>query len=167
MASDIKRPILRFSSRCLRSLSYCGTCCFGVAVDVIAFAFLQASVIAARKILRVNGGFWGPPSCERRGRRNAERRALVSVPQLIFWIARKQRPRNAFRRSTAAISVGLPLHKRPLHHKLPRLTMIAFGKPRPRQQRPRVMDQRGTAADHDAVMGGFERSEAGVAEQFA
>jgi hypothetical protein len=36
-----------------------------------------ASVIAARKLLHVSGRFWGPRPRWMRGRRNAERRALV------------------------------------------------------------------------------------------
>jgi hypothetical protein len=37
----------------------------------------RASVIVARKSLRVNSGFSEPPSEKKRGRRNAERRTLV------------------------------------------------------------------------------------------
>jgi hypothetical protein len=45
----------------------------------IAYYFIRPSVIAARKSLRVNGGFSEPPSKKKRGRRNAERRTLVTA----------------------------------------------------------------------------------------
>jgi hypothetical protein len=62
--------------------------------DSGALHFIQASVIAARKFLHVSGGSGNLALDEKRGRRNAERRALVVVPQLDSRIAENQRPRK-------------------------------------------------------------------------
>ena len=61
----------------------------------------------------------------------------------------------------------LPLRERLLDHELGRLAVIAFDKSLAVEQRARVRHQRRAAADHDAVMGGIERGEANISEQFS
>ena len=67
--------------------------------------------------------------------------------------------------------LGVPdystFHECLLDHKLSRLAVIAFDKTLAEQQRPRVVNQRRTATDHDAIMFGRKRSKIGVAEQLA
>ena len=61
----------------------------------------------------------------------------------------------------------LPLRERLLDHELRRLAVIAFDESFGTQQRARVGHQRRAAADHDAVMGGIERSQPDIGEQFS
>ncbi len=104
--------------------------------------------------------------------RPEERGASVSKdesPSVASWFARRCEASSgdaAARLLTMRVRES-PLRERLLDHELRRLAVIAFDKPLAVQQRTRVRHQRRAAADHDAVMGGIERGQPDIGEQFA
>src|SRR5258706_7669759 len=95
------------------------------------------------------------------------RYALITVLRSratdVAW--RRWYPRPRF--SGRCVLDNLALRKCLLDHELTRLAVIAFAKTLAEQQRSRVMNQRGTATDHDAIMFGRKRRKTCIAKQLA
>src|SRR4030088_522672 len=77
-----------------------------------AVPFFRPSVIAARKSLRVNGRFRKPRSLEKRGRRDAERRTLVTAAACFPDCRETEAHGNASQRPVAAIFQPRPALRR-------------------------------------------------------
>src|SRR5579863_8392620 len=93
--------------------------------------------------------------------RRPSRRATARLHQ------RAAHPSRPASRAPQDDGTTLPLRESLLDHELSRLAVIALDKAASTEQLAGVADQRGTTADHDAIMRGLEPRQADIGEQLA